>query len=509
MSARFFPPSLGWVPLGVALAALTAVGITEVAPQYGTKVVGVTQAPPGSGGGAVVPGQTPVPGTKGHATYVPGSAGSGTGGGTAGGGGAASGGAISCAGGHNGGASAPGVSATNIHIASTIVTTGVGAGFLGEAVNGMNAAIAEANSSGGVCGRSITLDTINTGWDATTGNQDISNYVASNQIFALVGEPDSEGLKGAIDSGTIDRAGIPVVGSDGMLADQYNRSPWVFPVAASTVSNMHIIAKYAVQKLGASSFGIVYDTAYKFGAEGAAAFDAEVHRLTGRDIQGFSPGGGSCSGAYCGVSSQNQSYSSDISAFNSACNPCDVVVLLLEPGPAETWMKGEEPSGGSWYKHLFGGEPLFDDQFASTCGSDCAGMVVWTGYHPAIQPFDGESAVVRYENSLRSVCPQGCDPQNEFTEGAYIGTRMFIEACRRVNQAGRPLTRDTLREALQGSPFDFGLSANPLHYGGLPHLANISMAAFSDNAQGSFNGWNYLQTGFLADPAAGQDLGGG
>jgi ABC-type branched-subunit amino acid transport system substrate-binding protein len=509
MSPRLFPPSLGWIPLGIALLALTSVGIIEVAPQYGTKVVGVTQAP--VGGSSLAPGQTPGPGGGVHTTFVPGAnnPNNPNGGGGPGGSGPGSGGGISCAGGHNGGATAPGVTATSIHIASTIVTTGVGAGFLGEAVNGMNAAIAEANSSGGVCGRGISLQTLNTGWDATTGNNDITNFAAQGNVFALVGEPDSEGLKGAIDAGTIDRAGIPVVGSDGMLADQYNRSPWVFPVAASTVTNMHIIAKYAVQTLKASSFGIVYDTAYKFGAEGASAFDQEIHRLTGHDIQGYNPSGGSCTGAYCGVSSQNQSYSSDISAFNGACNPCDVVVLLLEPGPAETWMKGEEPSGGSWYKHLFGGEPLFDDQFASTCGNDCANLVVWTGYHPSIQPFDGEAAVVRYVNSLHSVCPQGCDPQNEFTEGAYIGTRMFIEACKRVTTAGEPLTRENLRAALQGSPFDFNLSANSLHYGGLPHLANISMAAFSDNAQGSFNGWNYLQTGFIADPAPGQDLSGG
>lgn len=508
MNGRAFPPSLGWVPIGIALAALTAVGVVEVAPQYGTKVVGVTTQGTTGPLASLAPGQTAVPGTSGRTTVVPGSNPNGTTG-PGGSNGTTAAGGITCAGGHNGGATAPGVSATNIHIASTIVTTGVGAGFLGEAVNGMNAAINEANTSGGVCGRSLSLDTINTGWDATTGNQDISNYASSGQVFALVGEPDSEGLKGAIDSGTIDRAGLPVVGSDGMLADQYNRSPWVFPVAASTVTNMHILARYAVDTLKAKSFGIVYDTAYKFGAEGASAFNNEIHRLTGNSIPGYSPGGGSCTGAYCGVSSQNQSYSSDISAFNSQCGPCDVVVLLLEPGPAETWMKGEEPSGGSWYHHLFGGEPLFDDQFATTCGNDCADMTVWTGYHPAIQPFDTEAAVVRYEASLRSVCSQGCDAHNEFTEGAYIGTRMFIEACRRVNAAGRPLTRENLRSELQGAAFAFGLSATPLHYGGLPHLANTSMAAFSDNAHGSFNGWNYLQTGFIADPAPGQDLGGG
>jgi ABC-type branched-subunit amino acid transport system substrate-binding protein len=378
-------------------------------------------------------------------------------------------------------------------------------------VNGIQAAINDANNSGGVCGRRVTADFLNTNWDPTTGNNYISNWIAGNQVFALVAEPDSEGLRGAIDAGTIDRAGIPVVGSDGMLSDQYNRSPWVFPVAASTVSNMHIIAQYAYTTLHAKSFGIVYDTAYKFGAEGAGAFNNEVRRLTGSDIKGYGQNG--CQGAYCGISSQNQSYSSEITSFNSTCNPCDVVVLLLEPNPAETWMKGEEPSGGGWYKHLFGGEPLFDDQFAGTCAGDCANMTVWTGYRPAIQPFITERAVTQYNNSLKAVCGN-CDAHNEFTEGAYLGTRLFLEACKRVNEAGKPLTRDNLRAALTGGAYDFGLPSSPLQFGDLPHLANIRMAAFSDNASGggsngsgSFNSWTYMETNFLSDPAPGQDLG--
>src|SRR5258708_40185484 len=74
MSARIFPPSLGWVPFGIAVAALTTVGIFEVAPQYGTKVVGVATQSPGTGGPlSLAPGQTAAPGTNGHTTIIPGS----------------------------------------------------------------------------------------------------------------------------------------------------------------------------------------------------------------------------------------------------------------------------------------------------------------------------------------------------------------------------------------------------------------------------------------------------
>jgi ABC-type branched-subunit amino acid transport system substrate-binding protein len=172
----------------------------------------------------------------------------------------------------------------------------------------------------------------------------------------------------------------------------------------------------------------------------------------------------------------------------------------------ETWMKGERDSGTTWYHTLFGGEPLFDDNLGTACDG-CGGMIVWTGYHPAIQPFDAEAPVAKYQQSLKAQCPS-CDPHNEFTEGAYIGMQLFIQGVKTVAASGLPLTRANLKNALDGLTFNAGLTSTTLHYGsGLPHLANTKMAAYSDNFSGSFNGWSYLGTSFVSDPAAGQDMG--
>jgi len=506
-SGGHFPPQMGWLPLTIAVGLTAIIAIFAVVPQFQNKTVGVVAA-----GGQVNGNGGPAAGPSGQAAAaanVPDQAG------PAGGlNKSASGGpngqqqsGATCASGQNGGSTgAPGVSGTTIQIASTIVTSGIGAGFLGEAVNGMQAAINQVNNSGGVCGRRITLNTLNSGWDRTQGGSDISGFVNSGKVFALVGEPDSEGLAGAIENGTIDRAQIPVVGTDGMLKDQYN-DPWVWPVAASTVTNMHVIAQYAVSRAGKNAkFGIVYDTRYKFGPEGATAFDTELYRLTGKHISGYDQQG-SCGGAFCGISSDQQGgYSDNISAFNRACAPCDVVVMLLEPSPMLNWITGENNCSCQWYKTLYGGEPLFDDNFATQCGGPCGGMIVWTGYHPDLQPFDSEQAVYTYAHSLSAQCPS-CDPHNEFTEGAYLGTRLFIEACKRV---GPNLTRDALKAALDSStPFDLGLSSAPLKYtASLPHLANSAMAGFVDNASGSFNNWSYVSTQprFIADPDPGKDL---
>jgi ABC-type branched-subunit amino acid transport system substrate-binding protein len=370
----------------------------------------------------------------------------------------------------------------------------------------MRAAINQVNQAGGICGRHITMESVNDGWDGPTGNQYINGYINKGDVFALVGEPDSEGLDAAVKAGSIDRARIPVVGTDGMLASQYN-DPWVWPVAASTVTNMHVIAQYAQTRFHAKRVGIVYDSVYKFGKEGARAFAQELQRETGGTLgMDLSKG---CAGGFCGVSPSSTDYSSPIHDLNSYCSTqagapkqCDVVVMLLEPQPMETWMKGEENCSCTWFSTLMGGEPLFDDSFANNCTQDCSGMVVWSGYKPDIQPFDAESPVSTFASALKATCGT-CDPHNEFTEGAYLGTKLFIAACQKV---GSNLTRAALQQELNTDTFDLGLSL-PLHYGtALPHQANVSMVAYQDNASGTFNGWSYMQTGFLKDPSPGRDL---
>jgi ABC-type branched-subunit amino acid transport system substrate-binding protein len=498
--SRSFPPGMGWIPLTVAVAVAGLAAVTGVVPQFQTQTVGLVNNSAG-GGPAASTGQSSSGGqggtgaTQGH--YVGGTQGS------SGSSGTGSSGPSTCAAGHNGGHTAPGVTATEIHIATTEVTTGVGSGFLGQAVEGMEAAIDQVNGAGGICGRRIVLDHVNDGWQGSTGATDISNYINSGNVFSLVAEPDSEGLSAAILSNTIDNAGIPVVGTDGMLVDQYY-DPWVWPVAASTVTNMHIAADYAYNVLKARSFGIVYDTSYKFGREGAEAFDNEIKRLSGSGIPGDD--GQGCSQRYCGVTSDNTNYHNDITTLNNACSPCDVVMMLLEPGPMEAWMNQEKNATTAWYKNLMGGEPLFDDNLGSNC-STCGNMIVWTGYHPDIQPFDSEKSVYTFAHALHARCPS-CDSHNEFTEGAYLGTQLFIAACEKV---GANLTRTALRDALNSMTFASGL-AQPLAYSGFPRVANAQMAAFSDNSSGnattgeSFNGWTYMSTGFLADPARGQDM---
>jgi len=397
-----------------------------------------------------------------------------------------------CAAGRNGGATDKGISATKIKLASTHVQSGIGASFLGASNVGMRAVVSQVNSTGGICGRLVDLTLRDDGWDAARGASFIQNFI-NGDYFALPVVPSSEGLTAAIKNGSIDRAGIPVVGTDGMLKEQY-QSPNVWPVATATVSTMRIMAKHAFEKLGARSFGIVYDSQYKFGREGADAFKSYVSKLSGAKLK-----------AFVGIQPGQPSYP-QTTTFNSQCGGyCDFVAMLLEPGTANTWIQSQgndEASGrklGFGSKGTGGAQPLFNEQFAKNCRDACSGMMLWTGYVPAIGALQNLPGVARYKNDTRKIDP-GVDFSNQFLEGAYLGMQVFVDALRKT---GPELTRARFKAVMDGFTMQTDLAA-PLTWAKGRHYANVSAQAFSIvTAAGGFNGFRDARTGFIKDPEPG------
>jgi len=414
---------------------------------------------------------------------------SGSGGGGGGGGGSAD--------------STAGVTSSQIKVAANIVTDGTGASFLGEAINGIRAVFNQANVKG-INGRKINLVYRNDSWDASKGLQYIQSYI-DEKYFALAVNPSSQGLDAAVQNGTIDNAGIPVVGTDGMLISQYRwptngngpgLARWVWPVASSTVSTMHIIADYSKSHYNAQTFGLVYDNQYKFGVEGATAFQKQLETRGVSDSniheQGIDPG--------------QTSYTNDANTFNKVCgaNKCDVVALLLDPGTALTWIKSGGTFGG---KATMGPQTLFNHNFASNCvterkqlGQTCHDFIVWTGYNPPVGALANQSDVAKYVSDVHSVDPQA-DVENSFTEGAYLGAKVFVAG---LQKAGPNLTRDSLRQALDSMTYSSGLSKD-LTWTPSSHFANTAMRAFviGISDQG-FTGWQDANAGWVQDSRVGQ-----
>jgi ABC-type branched-subunit amino acid transport system substrate-binding protein len=399
---------------------------------------------------------------------------------------------LKCAAGANGGATDTGVSASRIKLATTAVLDGPALSLLGDSPKAMKAVIDKVNRAGGICGRLLDLRVVNDSFQADRGLTGIKNFIAEG-YFALPVVPSAEGLGSAILSGEIAKAGIPVVGTDGMRKEQYG-DPYVWPVASATVSSMRVMAKHAYTKLGAKTFAIVYDSKYKFGVEGKDAFIEQVKAMGGTVV----------SDAVVPLNPDDSSYASTASQFNGKCGDdsqnCDMVALLLLPETAKKWLQANA-KGGRIY--TAGAQTLFTDRFAQDCvilqKDTCHGFAVWTGYNPPIGPLASKPGVAAYVTDVRAVKPS-IDVNNQFVEGAYLGMSVFVEALKRV---GPNLTRERLKAVMDSMTYETDL-ASALTWKTGQHSANVRSQSFSMTvSQGTFRGWADEGTGFVLDPAFG------
>lgn len=397
---------------------------------------------------------------------------------------------LECKAGRNGGTTDKGVSAGRIKLAATNVRSGTGSSFLGSSYVGMQAVVNRVNAQGGICGRLLDLRLVDDGWDGPRGSGYLANF-AKEDYFALPVVPSSEGLTTAIRNRTISSAGIPVVGSDGMLKDQY-AEPWVWPVATATVSTIRVMAKQAYDT-GARTFGIVFDQRYKFGLEGAAAFRTYVGTLGGATLKADIP-----------LTPGRPNYSAEAKQFNTGCGAgCDFVAMLLTPETAATYISSQSDKDGKRQgfgtKLTGGAQPLFNERFARDCGRPCDQMYVWTGYNPPIGRLSSLKDVAAYVDDVKSVDP-GADISNQFLEGAYLGMKVFVAALEKV---GPNLTRGALRDALNSMTYASDLSS-PLTWTPTQRFANQTAQAFKIiTSSGSFAGFAESGTGFLKDPTPG------
>ncbi len=485
----------------VAGCLVTAIAAVEVVPASkaptaaanGTTdgtVAGGNPNVPGAPGGSAAPGSNPnVPGSN---PNVPGTN---TGGGTKGGTNPSAPpvaqSKFECRAGANGGATDRGVTADAIHLPTTIVASGLGASFLGEMRYGMEAVVEQVNRAGGICGRRLVIETKDDAWNPQTGAQFLRNYINDKGKFGIPVGASSEGLQVVIKSGDIDRAQFPVVGGDGLAVDQYARpdgsaQPWVWPIATATVSSARIMVNEAYRR-GARNFGIVFDKNYHFGKEAAAAYNAEVKRLTGKDVEGYNSQN-NCVKRFCGILAGQNSYGNDPLEVKNA-KP-DFIALFLEPETALTWMQDPNTPAASDFRTVPYGygaaQPLFTFQFESQCKDKCDQMVVWSGFKPNVEKYRNDPAMVAYVNALRSKNRQA-DPFNQFTQSAYVGMQFLVAALKAV---GPELTRQRLKAVLDHFTYKDPLTLQgTLTFTPTTRFANITMQAFTMQYKGTPGYW--------------------
>jgi len=396
---------------------------------------------------------------------------------------------LQCAPGRNGGSTDKhGVTGNQINLATTVVRSGFGAAFLGEVQFAMDAVKNKINRAGGICGRLLNIRYVDDGWSKADGERDIRSFI-NQGYFAIPVGPSSEGLNSAITTGIIREAGMPVIGTDGMVISQY-QDPWVWPVAVSTASSAKIMAIEA-KALGAKSYSIIFDRDYKFGSEAAEAFNAEVHRLTGQNVPGYNKDH-TCQRSFCGIIANQTSYGGDVAGFQ----PGDVVVMFLEPKTALTWMATTgAPTPKDVKVGVWGAQPLFTREFEVRCQEACDQMWVWTGFKPNVESYKLDPAVKTYVSDLAETKPDA-DPFNAFSEGGYVGMQLLVAALQKV---GPHLTRAGLQLALDSMDYNSPLTLQPvLHWRPGNHFSNATMQAFAIQYKGSAAGWRTMAT--VSDP---------
>lgn len=279
------------------------------------------------------------------------------------------------------------------------------------------------NHTSSICGRAVEL----------VREGDYANI--PGDAVAVLGLPLDTRFDAAIADGRFERAGIPVVGGDGLSAVQHS-SPVVYPVGTSAASLARIAAQHSVEQ-GARTYAVVHDRSRAFGAEAAAAFRDHVRRAGGTikaDI-GLDPtdaGGGATS-----------------EEFGRACvnRACDVVFLAMLPETAASWLAANphEPRLGTAALPtlLTSG---FRDACAATSNDRCNGITAWTGFIP---PFGRHATNLE---ALDAWSASWTDPSrgSAMVEAAVVSTRVLLEA---LLDTGPGVTRAKLRRTLDNTVF--------------------------------------------------------
>jgi hypothetical protein len=268
-----------------------------------------------------------------------------------------------------------------------------------------------------------------------------------------------------------------------------------------------------VPSLRTYRFSIVYDRKYRFGLEGAYAFNQAVKRLTGSDVPGYHDpfGDPRCDRRFCAIEAGASSYNDKARTLREGCNEtrlgagdgCDFNALLLEPNEALTWYNSGGKTATEFTAGGFGAaaaQPVFTRQFGLQCQKTCDQLVVWTGFNPPIERFAGLPSVQQYVNDIRAQSAT-TDVNNQFLEGGYVGMILLVDA---LKQVGANLTRASLRQVLDSMTLDTGLT-KPLTWRE-NHFANRSAQGFRINYTASFAGWTEVTKGWVDDPWVGQDI---
>jgi branched-chain amino acid transport system substrate-binding protein len=324
-----------------------------------------------------------------------------------------------------------GVTDTKITFGQVAALTGP-AQDLGQGMRqGILAAFAEANRSGGVAGRTLELKSRDDGYEPEKTVDATKASLDEDKVFALigaVGTPTSKASQPIATDAKVPFIG-PFTGAE-FLRNPYNR--YVVNVRASYFEETEAWIEHLTKDLGIAKIAILYqDDAF-----GLAGLEGVQRAMAKRNMQLVATG----------------SFKRNTVAVKSAlldimkAQPEAVVTVAPYKPVAEFVKLAHDVQLNALFVAI---SFVGSDSLAKELGKDGAGVIV---SQVVPSPWDESLPVVAaYQHALTAVDP-AAKPGFVSLEGYLVG-RLAVDALKRVK--GEP-TREALLDAINEAPFDMG-----------------------------------------------------
>ena len=174
-----------------------------------------------------------------------------------------------------------------VKIGSFVSTSGAGAPFGLDQLQGMQLAVKQINANGGIAGRQLVLDHRDAAYDKTQAQSVVHRFVEDSSIIGLVG-PTSSAEAFAADPAA-NAAKLPVLAPANGAAGIPQLGPYVHRIGVPEELLLPAATKHAVERLKLKKVAILYAQNDPFATTGFKAFRDELKRdnVEVADVEGY------------------------------------------------------------------------------------------------------------------------------------------------------------------------------------------------------------------------------
>jgi ABC-type branched-subunit amino acid transport system substrate-binding protein len=345
-----------------------------------------------------------------------------------------------------GGATVPGVTNDTITIGGVLDTTGAIKVICAPILAGDQLYFDKVNAAGGINGRKIKFIQVSDDGNSTKTKDAVRQLVEQDNVFAIF-QVCGSGAANVAES-YLGPKGIPFVdpiGGGAKFTDAQGKAlPWLWMTQPNYGDEGHVIGYYLTQKLQAKKVGMLYEDDV-LGLQQKTALGESLQKYSGSLI------------ASVGYSATQTDFTAAVQTLKAA-NP-DIIVLNGLPGPTAKFVAAATGQGYRPHLGYLANYPMADNSWARVLGSAGEGIYV-SGYTSTTTP-----VAQAYLQATAS------DPVfSAYKFYGYINAKLFVDA---LQKAGKDLTRDSLRQALDHDfvNYDTGfgptLTWSPEQHGGI------------------------------------------